>query len=200
MKKTFSVEIDGMKTEVTFTEVTAINPYSHERERGLHLHETKDEFCDGDGIIFDVPFPEDERDVMNILETDAPDMVTDGFVLDTEKIIISDEQFNHILKAALADDSTDKQSFINKWAYDAIFAEDENEKYDIVQEIASIWDIAHISIKEIRAKTGLSQVKFAEKFCVPRRTLEDWEAKNTCPNYVRLMLAQLAGVYKKNTD
>lgn len=32
-----------------------------------------------------------------------------------------------------------------------------------------------IDAKEIRRLTGLSQAKFAEKYKIPRRTLEDWE-------------------------
>ena len=32
------------------------------------------------------------------------------------------------------------------------------------------------SIKEIRQLTGLSQTKFAEKYQIPLRTLQDWEA------------------------
>lgn len=30
-------------------------------------------------------------------------------------------------------------------------------------------------IKEIRARTGLSQAKFAEKYGMSRRAVEDWE-------------------------
>lgn len=200
MKKTFKIELNGSECEFTFTEITAINPYSHEREKGLHIHETKDEFHDGDGIVFDVPFPEDERDVINILENDAPNMITDGFVLETVKIILSDKQLNIILKAALAD-NTEKQVFINKWAYNDIFSDDETEKCYIGQEIAKIWDTAHISVKEIRAQTGLPQAKFAEKFLIPRRTLENWESRvNEIPDYTRLMLAELTGAYSKGTE
>ena len=201
MKKTFQIKLNGSECEFTFTEITAINPYSHEREKGLHIHETKDEFHDGDGIVFDVPFPEDEKDVINILENDATNMITDGFVLETVKIILSDKQFNIILKAALANDTTEKQAFINKWSHDAIFASDETEKYYIEQEIAKIWDTAHICVKEIRAKTGLSQAKFAEKFCIPKRTIENWESGvNEIPDYTRLMLAEVTGAYSKGTE
>ena len=42
-----------------------------------------------------------------------------------------------------------------------------------------------MTIKEIRALTGLSQVKFGEKYGIPRRTIEDWEAGvNHPPTYV----------------
>lgn len=201
MKKTFQVKLNGSECEFTFTEITAINPYSHEREKGLLIHDSNDEFHDGDGIVFDVPFPEDERDVINILENDAPNMITDGITLKTVKIILSDKQFNIILKAALADDAVEKQAFINKWVCDNILENDETEEYYIGQEIAKIWDTAKISVKEIRAKTGLSQAKFAEKFCIPKRTIENWESGvNEIPDYTRLMLAEVTGTYSKGTE
>ena len=40
-------------------------------------------------------------------------------------------------------------------------------------------------VKEIRAKTGLSQAKFADAYHIPMRTLQDWErAVRTPPDYV----------------
>lgn len=36
-------------------------------------------------------------------------------------------------------------------------------------------------IKEIRKMTGLSQAKFAEKYSIPRRTIENWESGKTSP-------------------
>ena len=42
-----------------------------------------------------------------------------------------------------------------------------------------------MNIKEIRSLTGLSQVKFCEKYNIPRRTLEDWESgKNKPADYL----------------
>ena len=38
-----------------------------------------------------------------------------------------------------------------------------------------------MNIKEIRAMTGLSQAKFAERYGIPKRTLEDWEAGRRKP-------------------
>lgn len=34
-----------------------------------------------------------------------------------------------------------------------------------------------MNIKEIRSITGLSQKKFADKYGIPRRTLESWETE-----------------------
>lgn len=43
-----------------------------------------------------------------------------------------------------------------------------------------------MTIKEMRAATGLSQVKFAEHLGIPRRTIENWESGvNACPSYVK---------------
>jgi putative transcriptional regulator len=40
-------------------------------------------------------------------------------------------------------------------------------------------------IKEIRARTGLSQTKFSEKYGIPVSTLQDWErGVMSCPSYV----------------
>jgi putative transcriptional regulator len=42
-----------------------------------------------------------------------------------------------------------------------------------------------LTIKELRALTGLSQAKFGEKYKIPRRTIQNWEADvNTPPQYV----------------
>lgn len=42
-----------------------------------------------------------------------------------------------------------------------------------------------MNIKEIRKKTGLSQIKFAKLLNIPVRTIEEWEAERRKPkNYI----------------
>ena len=54
-----------------------------------------------------------------------------------------------------------------------------------------------MTIKQIRAISGLSQVKFGQKYSIPRRTIESWECdKNNpnyrpCPDYVRKLLERV---------
>ena len=54
-----------------------------------------------------------------------------------------------------------------------------------------------VTIKQIRAISGLSQAKFAAKYHIPRRTLENWEAsddnpdQHPCPVYVLEMLERI---------
>lgn len=46
-----------------------------------------------------------------------------------------------------------------------------------------------MTIKEIRTFTGLSQQKFGDRYCIPLRTIQDWEAdKRQPPIYVVKLL------------
>ena len=57
-----------------------------------------------------------------------------------------------------------------------------------------------LSIKQIRALSGLSQVKFGQKYGIPRRTIESWECDKEnpnyrpCPDYVRRLLERVVKV------
>lgn len=45
------------------------------------------------------------------------------------------------------------------------------------------------TIKQIRKLTNLTQKDFAERYNIPKRTLEDWErGVRTCPEYVTQLL------------
>lgn len=47
------------------------------------------------------------------------------------------------------------------------------------------------AIKQIRKETGMSRKRFSEKYGIPSRTIEDWEAgKRIPPEYVVDMLAK----------
>lgn len=57
-----------------------------------------------------------------------------------------------------------------------------------------------MTIKDIRTATGLSQAKFAERFRIPRRTVENWESgTSTPPPYVVYLLAIAAGIENEAT-
>lgn len=66
MTKTF--EINGR--EVEFTEVTAIWHEEPEagRRQAILIHDTTDEFQNGDGVVFEADMPEDEEGAENLLE------------------------------------------------------------------------------------------------------------------------------------
>jgi len=49
-----------------------------------------------------------------------------------------------------------------------------------------------MTITEIRSISGLNKTKFAERYNIPYRTLQDWEAgKSNPPEYVRLLLGKV---------
>lgn len=51
-------------------------------------------------------------------------------------------------------------------------------------------------VREIVSTTGLSQAAFAERLCIPLRTVEDWcRGLRDCPVYVRLLIQQALGQY-----
>lgn len=104
---------------------------------------------------------------------------------------MTDKQFYTLWTEAQT--STDREAFISDWALSSVWedAEDAPIPDGRADAIGAVWDTAHLTIRDIRASTGLSQVAFAQRFCIPRRTVEDWEAgRRSCPDYVRLLLAR----------
>lgn len=111
---------------------------------------------------------------------------------------MTDFQFNVLLAESLT--SADRDAFISDAALSSIWgdAPDAAISDDRLQQLGQLWDAAHLTVKAIRAATGLSQAAFAQCFCIPRRTVENWESgTNTCPVYVRLLLAQAVGLYER---
>lgn len=106
--------------------------------------------------------------------------------------MIPDKLFLALWSAALS--STDRDTFFSACGD----APDTDIPADSIDTLSRIWDAAHLTIRDIRQHTGLSQAAFATRFCIPTRTLEDWErGVRSCPDYLRLLLAQATGLYAK---
>lgn len=57
--------------------------------------------------------------------------------------------------------------------------------------LSTIWEVAHLPMRELVARTGLSQTVFAKRAGVPYRTLQGWcGCTRECPVYVRFLLAE----------
>lgn len=57
--------------------------------------------------------------------------------------------------------------------------------------LSRIWDVAHLPMRELVDRTGLSQTAFAKQAGVPLRTVQDWCAsRRSCPGWVRFLLAE----------
>lgn len=114
---------------------------------------------------------------------------------------MTDKQFYSIFTDALSDEGASREAFVSDWALSSIW--DDDDKQDIpgerIAEIGDVWDAAHLTIRDIRQHTGLSKAAFAIRYCIPIRTLEDWErGVRRCPDYLRLLLAQVIGLYARS--
>ena len=59
------------------------------------------------------------------------------------------------------------------------------------ERLSNIWELAHLSMRELVASTGLSQTAFAKCAGIPLRTVQNWCAGSRgCPAYVRFLLAE----------
>ena len=64
--------------------------------------------------------------------------------------------------------------------------------------LSTIWDVAHLSMRELVARTGLSQTAFAKQVGVPLRTVQDWcGGRRGCPPYVIAMAAEILAVNER---
>lgn len=111
---------------------------------------------------------------------------------------MSDIDFYNLFGAALA--AADRDAFVSDWALSTMWGDAETDEIPDarVAMLVEMWDVAHMSVREIRSRTGLTQAAFCTRFCMPKRTLENWEGgKRSCPDYVRLMLAELSGAYTR---
>ena len=59
------------------------------------------------------------------------------------------------------------------------------------KRLSNIWDLAHLSMRELVSRTGMSQTAFAKQAGIPLRSVQDWCCeKRACPTYVRFLLAE----------
>ena len=93
---------------------------------------------------------------------------------------------------AAADPATSREVFINSVTLS--IPDDADGCVDLDAEkakLSTIWDVAHLSMRKLVARTGLSQTAFAKQVGVPLRTVQDWcGEKRACPTYVRFLLAE----------
>lgn len=91
-----------------------------------------------------------------------------------------------------ADPATTCEAFLNNVTLSV--PDDSSGCIDLDAEkarLSRIWELAHMSMKELVSITGLSQTAFAKGAGIPLRTVQDWcGEKRACPAYVRFLLAE----------
>ena len=91
-----------------------------------------------------------------------------------------------------ADPATSRDAFLNNVTLSV--PDDAAGCVDLDAEkarLARIWEAAHLPMRELVARTGLSQTAFAKGAGIPLRTVQDWcGEKRACPSYVSFLLAE----------
>lgn len=86
--------------------------------------------------------------------------------------------------------STDKE----EWIAEYCSPDDADGCLDLDAEkkrLSTIWELAHLSMRELVDRTGLSQTAFAKRAGIPLRTVQGWcLGERDCPAYVRFLLAE----------
>lgn len=105
---------------------------------------------------------------------------------------MKDQLFAKLWKDALRQPS--KELYISEYGYPDWFDEISTDANSVVERLGQIHDTAHITVKNILQRAGLTQSAFATRFCIPLRTVEDWcTEKRKCPDYERLSFCRELG-------
>lgn len=92
---------------------------------------------------------------------------------------------------------TDQDAYVSDLSLSSVFG-DNADLPEIADQLGMVWDAYHMSIKEMRSTTGLSQVAFAKRFLIHRRTVENWETTGAnhidCPLYTKMLIADALGL------
>lgn len=109
---------------------------------------------------------------------------------------LSDKDFYTLWGAAL--ETADRDIYVSEWSTSSIFPE-EADLLKIADYVGEIWDVAHMSVRDICKAAKLSQAALATKFCIPLRTVEAWCMGERRPtDYDRLMMVQILGLINRD--
>ena len=111
---------------------------------------------------------------------------------------MNDKIFYTLWAEALS--TTDKDAYVSDWALSSVW--EDGPEAEIPQErieyLGQLWDDAHMSVKDICKAAGLTQAGLAQRFGIPKRTVEDWcRGVAKCAPYIRLMMLECLGIIKR---
>lgn len=115
----------------------------------------------------------------------------------TGNLLLTCELYNNLVEEAVKED--DRDAYISDWSLSTAWGAPapDAEWMQRIETLERIWDAVHLTPKDIRAATGLTQVRFALRFGMSCRAVQEWDSGRTeCPIYVKLLLAQAVGLYQ----
>ena len=109
---------------------------------------------------------------------------------------MSDREFYDLWQAALA--STDRDAYVAGWGTSSIFSADPDgpapDYAAIAAQMGGIWDVAHMSVADIAKAAGKTITDLAMRFGINPRTALSWSSYRSCPDHIRLMMAECLGI------
>ena len=97
---------------------------------------------------------------------------------------------------------TDADAYVSDLALSSMWedVQDAEIPAERLEQLREIWQAAHRSVMEIRTIAGYkSMSSFAERLCIPYRTLQDWEAgRRECAPWLRLMMQEALGLIDRS--
>lgn len=107
---------------------------------------------------------------------------------------MTDKLFKKLWNDALGQEN--KELYQSEYGYPDWFGEISQYPSEVMDILGKIHDVAHMSMREIIKTAGLSQTSFADKFCVPLRTVQSWcIGERKCPDYFRLAVCRQLGIF-----
>lgn len=113
---------------------------------------------------------------------------------------LSDKNFYLLWAEAQA--AADRDTYVSDWSTSIIWGDadalTDDDLITISARVGQIWDVAHMTMRDLRSASGLTQAAFATRFCMPLRTVENWCGGASCPpDYVRLLIAESLGLISR---
>ena len=113
-------------------------------------------------------------------------------------MIATDKIFNLLWSDAMA--TNDRDTYVSDWALSSIWEDDPESEIPQgrIEFLTMLWDASHMSVKDICKAAGLTQAGLAQRFGIPKRTVEDWcRGVSKCAPYIRLMMCECLGLIEK---
>lgn len=111
---------------------------------------------------------------------------------------MNDHTFSTLWDEALT--TADRDAYVSDWELSSIWADEPEAEIpqDRIDYLGHLWDVAHMSVREICKTAKLSQVALSQRFCIPYRTVQNWCGDvSKCTNYDRLMMAECLGLIQR---
>lgn len=93
-----------------------------------------------------------------------------------------------------AADQPDRDAFASDWALSSVWDGDPREPIELAKLCGRVWDIAHLTVRDVKAHAKVTSQELAWKIGASKRTIDSWCDRGNPPSYVIVMMAKLFGM------